>query len=130
MTKHTRAKWAERIREWRASGLSAEEFAAGQDYEPASLRWAASQLQPERQPGASTASRSGPKAPRRRRSAETSPAPPSEAPRFLPVRLRRRPEPALAEMIVEVGGARIRVSSGVDVALLGDVVRALQGVGR
>jgi len=33
-------------------------------------------------------------------------------------------------MIVEVGDARIRVSRGVDVALLGDVVRALQGVGR
>lgn len=131
MTKHTRAKWAERIREWRASGLPAEEFAAGQDYEPASLRWAASQLQPERQPRvSSTAPRSGPKAMRRRRSAETSPAPPSEAPRFLPVRLRRRPEPALAEMVVEVGGARIRVSRGVDVALLGDVVRALQGVDR
>ena len=129
MTKHTRAKWAERIQEWRASGLSAEEFAAGADYEPASLRWAASQLQPER-PGASTPSRSGPKEPRRQRSAERSPAPPSEAPRFLPVRLRRRPEPAIAEMVVEVGGARIRVSPGVDVALLGDVVRALHGVGR
>jgi hypothetical protein len=30
-----------------------------------------------------------------------------------------------AEMIVEVGPARIRVARGVDVALLGDVVRAL-----
>ena len=130
MTKHTRAKWAERIGEWRTSGLSAEDFAAGKDYEPASLRWAASQLQPERLPRASSASRSVPKERRRRRGAELSPTPPSEAPRFLPVRLRHRPEPALAEMIVEVGDARIRVSRGVDVALLGDVVRALQGVGR
>jgi transposase len=130
MTKHTRAKWEERIREWRASGLSAEEFAAGKDYEPASLRWSASQLRPERQSGASTGSLSGPKESRRRRHAESSPALPSEAPRFLPVRLRRHPDQALAEMIVEVGDARIRVSRGVDIALLGDVVRALQGVGR
>jgi hypothetical protein len=41
----------------------------------------------------------------------------------------RRAEP-VAEMVVEVGSARIRVTRGVDVTLLGDVVRALQGVGR
>jgi hypothetical protein len=28
MTKETEAKWAERVREWRASGLSAEDFSA------------------------------------------------------------------------------------------------------
>jgi hypothetical protein len=87
MTKHTRAKWAERIREWRASGLSAEDFAAGKDFEPASLRWAASQLQPESLSAATTASRSGRKGPGRRERVGKSPAPPSEAPRFLPVRL-------------------------------------------
>jgi hypothetical protein len=32
MTKGTREKWATRIREWRDSGLSAEEFTSGEDY--------------------------------------------------------------------------------------------------
>lgn len=129
MTKHTRAKWAERIREWRASGLSAADFAAGKGYDGASLRWAASQVQPERPSRSTLAPNSGPKEPRRRRRVDKSMMPPSEAPRFLPVRMRR-PEQAAGEMVVEVGGARIRVSRGVDVALLGDVVRALEGVGR
>jgi hypothetical protein len=39
-------------------------------------------------------------------------------------------KPARAEMTVEVGGARIRVTRGVDMGLLGDVVRALQGGSR
>jgi hypothetical protein len=42
----------------------------------------------------------------------------------------RRVEPVAQEIIIEVGGARIRVTRGVDVALLGDVVRALHGVGQ
>jgi hypothetical protein len=33
-------------------------------------------------------------------------------------------------MVVEVGGVRIRVSRGVGVALLGEIVRTLQGAGR
>ena len=129
MTKHTRAKWAERIREWRTSGLSAEDFAAGKGYEGASLRWAVSQIQPEMSSRSMTEPAARPKAPRRRGAIAKSAVAPAQAPRFLPVRMRRA-EPPVAEMIVEVGGARIRVSRGVDVALLGDVVRALQGVGR
>ena len=134
MTKHTRAKWTERIREWRASGLSAEEFAAGKDYEPSSLRWAASQLGAEKTAPPTPALAPIPpptpaKAPRRRRPAESSVAHPSGAPRFVPVRMRRA-KPLGGELIVEVGGARIRVTRGTDVALLGDVVRALQGVAR
>ena len=42
MTKETEAKWVERIREWRASGLSAEEFAASRGYKASTLCWAAS----------------------------------------------------------------------------------------
>jgi hypothetical protein len=45
MTKHTRDKWAERIREWKESGRSAADFTADKDFEPSSLRWAMSQLQ-------------------------------------------------------------------------------------
>jgi hypothetical protein len=34
---------------------------------------------------------------------------------------------AAPDVVVEVGGARIRVGRGADLALVGDVVRALQG---
>lgn len=124
MTEHTLAKWKERLREWRESGLSAEEFTAGKDYAAATLRWAVSQV------GGETATRpasvaSPRKTARRRGSAEKSAAE-AVAPRFVPVRVRRL-EPVVADVVVEVGGARIRVTRGVDVALLGDVVRALQG---
>jgi hypothetical protein len=34
------------------------------------------------------------------------------------------------DVVVEIGGARIRVGRGADLALVGDVVRALQGGGR
>jgi hypothetical protein len=49
---------------------------------------------------------------------------------LLPVRIRQPESVAaelIAELIVEVGGARVRVSRGADLALVGDVVRALQG---
>ena len=126
MTEHTRAKWAKRIREWRESGLSIEDFTAGKDYAAASLRWAVSQVVDENAAGPTPAPA---KAPRGRRAAERSTALAALAPRFVPVRMRRV-EPIGAEVVVEVGGARIRVTRGVDVALLGEVVRALQGGSR
>jgi transposase len=120
MTRHTREKWAERVREWRASGLTAEAFAEGKDYEASSLRWADSQLKGKR------AGRS----PRRRGPAETASAGvASPIVRFLPVRVGKSPRVA-PDVVVEVGGARIRVGRGADLALVGDVVRALQGGGR
>ena len=51
----------------------------------------------------------------------------SKAPRFVP--LRTSGKPSSGEVVVEVGSARVRVSRGVDLRLLGEVVRALQGVG-
>ncbi len=112
MTKHTRDKWAERIREWKESGLSAEDFTADKDYEPSSLRWAVSQL-PE---GAKPATRSVAKVPRRARSAAKASR--ARAPRFLPLRVAEAAgEP---DVVVEVGGARIGVSRGADLALVGD----------
>jgi hypothetical protein len=38
--------------------------------------------------------------------------------------------PVLTELVVEVGAARVRVTRGADLGLVGDVVRALQGVAR
>lgn len=119
-TKHTREKWADRVREWRESGLTAEAFAEGKDYAASGLRWAASRLREEAKqaPG------------RRHRTGErTAAAKASGAPRFLPVRVRRSPA-VESDVVVEVGGARIRVSRGADLAFVGDVVRALQGGGR
>lgn len=117
MTKHTREKWAERVREWRESGLTAEAFAEGKDYEASSLRWADSQLKGQKPPGSP---------PRRRSGERSSAAKTGPAPRFLPVRVGRSPA-AAPDVVVEVGGARIRVGRGADLALVGDVVRALQG---
>ena len=124
MTKHTREKWAARIRDWRESGKSADDFVADKDYEAASLRWAASQL------GESTALAEPKQATAATRRRPRASAPKVPAPRFAPVRVRRSAPSAVGEMVVEVGGARIRVARGADMTLLGQVVRALQGVGR
>ncbi len=126
----TREKWAERIREWRASGLSAKQFASGKDYGASGLRWAVLQLEGRKKRGARVGSDSQPRSAHGQRRADSaSSAPLVRAPRFMPVRVQRL-EPVVTEMVVEVGGARIGVSRGVDIALLGDVVRALQGGGR
>jgi transposase len=120
MSKNTRQKWAERVREWRDSGLTAEEFTEGKDYGASSLRSAESKLKDQE----------APKKQRRRRSAEKAPVKTtSTAPRFLAVRTGTSPSVG-PDVVVEVGGARIRVSRGADLAFIGDVVRALQGGGR
>jgi hypothetical protein len=117
MTKETEAKWAVRVEQWRGSGQSAEEFAASRGYEGSTLRWAASRLQ--------HASKSTPTSRRTTRRAPWASEPP---PRFIPVRaITSR---TATEMVVEVGAARIRVAPGVDLSLLGDVVRALGEVAR
>ena len=126
MKERTRAKWAERIGEWRDSGKSAEEFTVGKDYGASGLRWAASQLMAEKETRPTPPS--GP-ASRRQPPSEGADPPGAQPPRFMPVRMRKA-QPDGAEMIVEVGGARIRVTRGMDVVLLGDVVRALQGGSR
>ena len=40
----TESKWTERVREWRAGGLSAPEYAQGRGFEASTLRWWASRL--------------------------------------------------------------------------------------
>ncbi len=44
MKEKTRATWLGRIEEWRRSGKTAEEFAAGQPFSGGTLTWRASQL--------------------------------------------------------------------------------------
>ena len=131
MTKQTREKWQERIRQWRASGKTAADFVADKDFQAASLRWAVSQLDGADDVRLSTAPSARPAARRGAVRASTPATGPLKAPAFLPVRVRPSHPPSSGdEMIVEVDGARIRVGRGADMALLGDVLRALRGGAR
>ncbi|KYF47961.1 hypothetical protein BE08_37770 [Sorangium cellulosum] len=100
-TKATEAMWSERVRAWRESGETAEEFARSRGFAASTLHGGSSRL-----------SR-------------------TEAPRFLRL-VPKTPAVAssVAELVVEVGGARVRVAAGFDPALLADVVRALGGGAR
>ena len=97
-TKHTEAKWTERVRAWRASGESAYDFATRHGFAASTLHVWSSRI------------------------------PHEDSPRF--VRLVPKAVASgtpVAEVVVEVGNARVRVASGFDAALLADVVRALGG---
>lgn len=94
---NTEQIWRERVRQWRASGETAEQFARHKGFAPSTLRWWSSRLgSPER----TTFVRLVPK-----------PVAPTAAP----------------EVLVEIGAARVRVAAGFDAALLADVVRVLSG---
>jgi len=127
MTKETEAKWAERVREWRASGLPAEEFAASRGFKASTLCWMASVLRHAVSPPSTAASAEPERQPQPR--AKRKAASRNKAPGFLPVRVRVT-SATTSEMVVEIGTARIRGARGFDVSLLGEVVRALGGVGR
>jgi hypothetical protein len=93
----TKQKWAERVQAWRASGQEASAFAADKGFEASTLRWWASRLGRE------------------------------EPVRIVPLIARVSSPESRGEVVVEVGGARVRVTSGFDGALLAQVVRALGG---
>lgn len=102
MTK-TEAKWAERVRRWRASGKTAEEFARPEDFRPSTLRYYASRL---KDAAVATNQANGVQMVRVKRSlTATSGAP----------------------VLVVVGDARIEVRAGFDEAVLRQVVIALGG---
>ena len=104
----TETKWAERIREWRSSGKTAQEFAAGQDFEASTLRYWASELN------------------RRARQSRPVGAAPPTAKRVRMVRVRRGVPPATATpMVIAIGAARIELRAGFDRALLREVIAAL-----
>jgi hypothetical protein len=110
----TEARWAERVRDWRASGKTAEAFAEGQQFEASTLRYWASRL---------------------KTAAPTTPAAVTAATKKVAmarVIRRRRSRPVArpadrAEIAVSVGAARITVGPGFDAELLRDVVAALGG---
>jgi hypothetical protein len=102
----TRAiEWAARVEAWRESGLSAHEFCRGREYKGRDLLWWSSHFNRHGKPkGVAT------KAVRLARVIRSDAG------------VRRSPP-----IIVELGGARVEVSAGVDQVALEMVLRALSG---
>jgi len=91
------AKWAARVRAWRESGVSAKAFAEGQGYEASTLRFWSSKLKA-----------------------------PEAGVTLIEVARASVSEPP-AELVVEVGSARLRLATGFDRKLLREVLDALAG---
>jgi hypothetical protein len=100
-TAETAAIWSERVRGWRASGLTATAYADGKGFAGSTLRFWANRLKS---------------------------APVTSAPRVVQL-VARRAEPE-AEVVIEIGAARVRVRRGFDRALLAEVLGALGEVAR
>jgi hypothetical protein len=99
----TESKWAERVREWKASGRTAKEFAEGREFKASTLVYWGSCL---------------------RRGRVTAPA----QKRQRGVRMAlvvRSPARIDDSIVVAVGAARVAVRAGFDEALLRRVVKAL-----
>jgi hypothetical protein len=135
----TETKWLERVREWKDSGLTAKQFVEGKQYRASSLVWRHWQLQRNGQlEGTPIRAGKVEKEPvaRGRKRVATGAALPKRAVEAVSIaRVIRRPSTLRhavaasdkAGVVVEIGLARIEVASGFDVAVLKDVVRALQG---
>jgi hypothetical protein len=100
----TEAKWSERVREWRASSKSAEEFAEGRGFKGSTLRFWASSL----------------------RKLEDGPRGERHAGVRL-LRVVRKASPSDSSIEVAVGAARVVVRPGFDAVLLRQLVEALGG---
>lgn len=111
MTK-TDEKWVERVRQWKGSGKTAEEFAIGQPFKASTLKWMASEL---------------------RRASERAGGEAKVVATARSIRMARvvaRQNVGVARglsssLVVEVSGARISLARGFDASLFQDVVRAL-----
>jgi hypothetical protein len=102
-----REVWAQRVAEWRASGLSSPAYCAGKDFTAGGLRhWAHRLAHGE---GARSRVRLAKVVRVRRRRQEARPAPGAGAP----------------DLVVEVGAARIAVRVGYDRATLATVLDEL-----
>ncbi len=97
----TEATWSTRVAEWKASGKTVEEFAAGESYAPSTLRWWSSRLRRRVEP--------------KRTKSES----------VAMVRVVRASEVRREPLVVEVGLARIVVGDRFDPVLLARVVAAL-----
>ncbi len=141
----TQAKWLERVQQWQASGVRAEQFAQGKDYRPSTLVWYRTRLRREGflqndagAPGSgavgqrdrNSASKSQVAAARNRPNRAFKKAASSKllgAPMPIARVVRSAAlEPRVDAVVVEIGSARINIRSGFDASLLQQVVRALQ----
>lgn len=93
----TEQRWRDRVVAWQRSGLTADVFVADKPYSASTLHWWSSRLRRAVPPTF----------------VELRPRPAVEGPRVA------------ADLLVEVGAARVRVTSDFDPALLAAVVRAL-----
>jgi hypothetical protein len=100
----TETKWSERVREWKASGRTAKEFAEGRDFKPSTLIYWASCLR--------TGNGGRPRAKTRE-------------PRVRMVRVVPTVTRVEDAIMVAVGTARVAVRAGFDPVLLRQVVTAL-----
>jgi hypothetical protein len=100
----TESKWAERVREWKASGRTASEFAEGREFKASTLVYWASCL---------------------RRGRVGAIAPKKRQPRVRMARVVRSRAGVDDSIEVAVGAARVVVRAGFDEALLRQVVKAL-----
>lgn len=98
----TESKWTERVREWRAGGLSAPEYAQGRGFEASTLRWWASRLDRGVMPAAAKAK-----------------------PRVRMAPVVRRVGSTTDALTVRVGSVRVEVRPGFDPGLLRELVSAL-----
>ena len=110
-TKTTEAKWAERVRAWRESGETAQEFARNHGFAASTLHGWSSRLSQATPP-------------------DLSQATPAETPRLLRLVPKPPSTTSTPELVIEVGQARVHVGKGFDAALLSEVVRALGGGSR
>lgn len=101
----TEEKWAERIRAWKTSGLTARVFCADKDFTAGTLQYYASRL--------GLSGRGGLRLARVVRKAT-------------PV-LQVTVEPSDTPLVIEAGAFRVSVRRGVDRELLRDVLSALGG---
>jgi len=104
----TESKWSGRVRQWRASGRPAPEYAEGQGFKGSTLRWWASRLDR----GGSTASPVLKKRPE---------------PCVRMARVVAVPTPAAGSLTVRVGAAQFEVRAGFDRGLVRALVDALGG---
>ena len=108
--------WAERYRQWKASGKTLREFAEHQPYSELTLKWWCSEL---RRRGLLDKAGSG----RQRRGQKGDPAPTIRLARVV---RREEPRSGGAGIVVEFGRARVVVERNFDAVVLSTVLRALE----
>jgi hypothetical protein len=100
----TETKWTERVREWKASGQTAKEYAEGREFKASTLVYGASCLR--------TGIGGGPRVKKRE-------------PRVRMVRVVPSAVRVDDTIVVAIGTARVAVRAGFDPALLRQVVKTL-----